>query len=370
MRVLLSSAMGLALLCSAALLHAGEYQVETIATGLEHPWSLAFLPDGRMLVSERAGRLRIIDGGELQPEPVAGVPQAYVADQGGLMEVLPAPDFADSGWLYLSLADGRRGATATRVVRGKLEGARLRDVEEIFRASPERGTAVHYGGRMLWLPDNTLVIGLGDGFNYREQAQNLDSHTGTIVRINADGSIPPDNPYVEAPGALPEIYSHGHRNVQGLALDPDNHTLWQHEHGPQGGDQLNVIRPGANYGWPVTSQAPDYTGAIITPHRELPGMVSPAHVWTPAIAPAGMALYNGALFPEWQGNLLIAGLVSRDIRRLVIEDGEVIEQHRLLAGHDRRMRDVRVGPRGAIYVLTDHADGEVLRLTPTQDPGD
>ena len=343
---------------------AADYEVETVAQGLEHPWSLAFLPDGRMLVTERAGRLRVIADGELLPEPVAGVPEAYVADQGGLMEVLPAPDFEDSRLLYLSLADGQRGATATRVVRGQLDGNRLTEVEEIFRATPERGTAVHYGGRMLWLPDGTLVIGLGDGFNYREQAQNLDSHTGTIVRIHADGSIPTDNPFVDAPGALPEIYSHGHRNVQGLAYDSEQGILWQHEHGPQGGDLLNIIRPGANYGWPVTSHAPDYTGAIITPHRELAGMQSPVHVWTPAIAPAGLDLYNGELFADWQGNLLIAGLVSRDIHRLVIDDGKVIEEHRLLKAHDRRMRDVRVGPEGVIYVLTDHPDGEILRLTP------
>lgn len=343
---------------------AADYEVETVAQGLEHPWSLAFLPDGRMLVTERAGRLRVIADGELLPEPVAGVPEAYVADQGGLMEVLPAPDFEDSRLLYLSLADGQRGATATRVVRGQLDGNRLTEVEEIFRATPERGTAVHYGGRMLWLPDGTLVIGLGDGFNYREQAQNLDSHTGTIVRIHADGSIPTDNPFVDAPGALPEIYSHGHRNVQGLVYDAANDRIWQHEHGPRGGDKLNLLAAGNNYGWPITSFAPNYDGAIISPHTHLPGVTAPVRTWTPALAPAGMALYEGDRFPDWQGNLLIAGLASRDLTRLVLDGEEVVEEERLLTELNRRLRDVREGPDGAVYVLTDHADGEVLRVTP------
>lgn len=361
-RLLATVMLGLALGTGPAT--AAEYRIETIAENLEHPWSLAFLPDGRMLVSERTGRLRVISEDGLEPDPVTGVPQAYVADQGGLMEVLPAPDFTDSGWLYLSLADGQRGATATRVVRGRLEDNRLQDVEEIFRATPERGTAVHYGGRMQWLPDATLLISLGDGFNYREQGQNLANHLGTIVRINADGSIPADNPFIGNPDALPEIYSYGHRNVQGLAYDKTREVLWQHEHGPRGGDELNILRAGGNYGWPVTTHAPNYTGAIITPHRELPGIHAPVNVWRPAIAPAGMAVYDGELFPQWQGNLLIAGLVSRDIHRLVIREGQVVEEHRLLDELDRRMRDVRVGPDGAIYVLTDHSDGEVLRLTP------
>ncbi len=361
-RLLMIAATALALATTTSA--AADYQVETVVEGLEHPWSIAFLPDGRMLVTERAGRLRIIRDGEVQAEPVAGVPEAWVAGQGGLMEVLPAPDYADSGLIYLSLAHGERGATTTRVVRGRLDGNVLIDVEEIFRATPTRGAAVHYGGRMVFLPDDTLLIALGDGFNYREQSQKLDSHTGTIVRIHADGSVPQDNPFVDKEGARQEIYSYGHRNVQGLVYDAANDRIWQHEHGPRGGDKLNLLAAGNNYGWPITSFAPNYDGAIISPHTHLPGVTAPVRTWTPALAPAGMALYEGDRFPDWQGNLLIAGLASRDLTRLVLDGEEVVEEERLLTELNRRLRDVREGPDGAVYVLTDHADGEVLRVTP------
>jgi aldose sugar dehydrogenase len=356
------------LLCTALAAASGraeaQFRIETVASGLKHPWSLAWLPDGRMLVTERAGRLRIIEDGEVLPEPVEGVPQAHVAAQAGLFEVLPAPDFADSRELYLSLAQGPSDTNSLLVVRGRLEGNVLHDVEEVFRPAHVQDTSVHYGGRMIFLPDETLLITLGDGFDYREEAQSLRSHWGTVVRVARDGSVPDDNPFAGRADALPEIYSYGHRNVQGIALDAETGTVWVHEHGPRGGDELNLLEPGENYGWPLATHGIDYSGARISPFRELPGMRPPLAVWTPAIAPAGLSLYRGEAFPDWAGDLLVAGLVSRSVHRLRVEDGAVIEEERLFAELDRRLRDVRVGPDGALYLLTDHADGEILRVVP------
>ncbi|QIT56230.1 PQQ-dependent sugar dehydrogenase [Aquisalimonas sp. 2447] len=344
-----------------------ETQRETVADSLEHPWSLAFLPDGRTLITERAGRLRVIEDGELLQDPVAGVPETYVRNQGGLFEVLAHPDWEDNGWIYISFAHGDDRANTTRVVRGRLDGHRLIDVEPVFTATPTRDTPVHFGGRMAFLPDNTLLIGLGDGFDYREDAQRLDSHTGTVVRITDDGDIPGDNPFADAPDALPEIFSYGHRNVQGIVHDREQDVIWSHEHGPRGGDELNRLSPGSNYGWPVATHGRDYSGARITPHRSLPGKEDPLHVWTPAIAPAGMSQYRGDLFPELAGDLLIAGLVARSVVRVHLDGTTVADTSRLFDDLDRRVRDVRVGPEGALYLLTDHADGELIRITPAGD---
>ncbi len=344
-----------------------EYRIETVAEGLEHPWSLAWLPDGRMLVTERAGRLRLIVDGELLPEPVSGVPRAHVHSQAGLFDVLPAPNFDNSGQIYLSLAEGSRSSNSLLLVRGTLNGNRLDDVEPIFRATPERDTSVHYGGRMLFLPDDTLLLTLGDGFDYREQAQDNSNHFGAIVRLNADGSVPGDNPLVEEEGALRDIFSFGHRNVQGIDRDPETGILWSNEHGPRGGDELNIIRPGANYGWPIASHGVDYSGAVITPFRELPDTQSPEHVWATAIAPAGLAVYRGDLFPDWNGSLLNAGLVSRSVQRITLdEEGRVTGEETLFTELDARIRHVRVGPDGAVYLLTDHENGRVLKVTPAE----
>ena len=342
---------------------AADYQVETVATGLEHPWSIAFLPDGRRLVTERAGRLRVIADGELLPEPVRGVPEAFVRSQGGLFEVLLDPDYAENGWIYLSLAHGDAAASGTRVVRGRLRGHELVDVEVIFDIRPPRDRPVHYGGRMDFLGDGTLVIGLGDAFDYREQAQRLGNHTGTIVRIRPDGSVPPDNPFVGREGAQPEIYSYGHRNVQGLVFDPVGDRLWAHEHGPRGGDELNLIEPGENYGWPVATFGVDYSGAQISPYTSRPGMADPVLHWTPSIAPAGMTLYRGSEFPAWDGDLLVSALVAREVRRIDLEDGRVLGQEALFSELGERLRDVATGPDGAVYLLTDSRDGRVLRVT-------
>lgn len=341
-----------------------DYRIETVAEGLEHPWSVAWLPDGRLLVTERAGRLRVIEHGILSPEPIQGVPQAHVRSQAGLFEVLPAPDFSDSGMIYLSLASGDSADNTLIVVRGVLDGNRLRDVETVFRAEPGRDTSVHYGGRLLFLPDDTLLVTLGDGFDYREQAQNPSNHYGAIVRLYPDGSVPRDNPFAGDDGVRPEVYTLGHRNIQGLDRDPVTGELWANEHGPRGGDEINRIRPGANYGWPAATHGVDYSGARISPYRELPGMESPLLVWTPATAPSGLAVYRGDLFPEWNGDLLSGGLVSRAVHRLRVTEDGVREVERLFRELDSRIRDVRVGPEGAIYLLTDAPQGRLLRVVP------
>ncbi len=361
-----------ALLAAAALLAAGvtanaaEYRIETVAEGLEFPWSLAFLPGGDMLVTERAGRLRIIREGRLLPAAVAGVPESYVAGQGGLMEVLPDPDFAENRLIYLSLAHGTREANATRLVRGRLEGDALRDVEVLFTAQPLKATPVHYGGRLAFLADGTLALTLGDGANYREESQKLSSHFGTIVRLNRDGSVPADNPFVGQAGALPEIYSYGHRNVQGIVLDAGSGRLYAHEHGARGGDELNLVRPGINYGWPVITYGVDYSGAQISPYTERPGLEQPLLQWTPSIAPGGLALYDGSLFPDWRGSLFVAALRAKEVRRIPLQDGQPGDQETLFTELNERFRDVRTGPDGALYLLTDSARGRVLRVVPAR----
>lgn len=340
-----------------------EIGVQTLASGLESPWCVAFLPDGRWLITERTGQLRVLTDEGLQDDAVTGVPAVYAASQGGLFDVLPARDFADTGHVYLSFAHGTPQANATRVVRGQLDGNALVNLTPIFTAEPLKDTPVHYGGRMAWMTDGTLLLTLGDGFDYREDAQRLDSHLGTIVRINADGSIPVDNPFVDDPDALDAIYTYGNRNVQGVVVDTARGMVFAHEHGPRGGDEINVLAPGANYGWPVATHGIDYSGAMISPYKSRPGMVDPVVVWTPSIAPAGMALYDGELFAEWQGDLLVSALAERSLRRVDLDaDGHVVGQHKLLTDRNARLRDVRVAPDGAVIVLTD--GGEVLRLTP------
>ncbi|MCK7545517.1 PQQ-dependent sugar dehydrogenase [Marinobacter bryozoorum] len=341
------------------------YRLETVVSGLEHPWSLAFLPDGRMLVTERPGRLRIITAdGELQPEPVAGVPEVFSEAQAGLFEVLPARNFPESGHIYLSYACGAAQANHTCLARGRLESGRLEDVDELFRASPAKVGAVHYGGRMAWLEDGTLLLTLGDGFDYREQAQRLDSHIGTIVRLNADGSAPEDNPFVDNPEALPEIFSYGHRNVQGLVVDKSSGQVFAHEHGPRGGDEINRIEGGKNYGWPVATHGLDYTWARVTPFTEYPGTEQPVLHWTPSIAPSGMTRYDGDQFPQWQGDLLVGGLVTRAAHRVEMDADGARERERLFEELGERIRDIRTGPDGAVYLLTDNADGRLVRVVP------
>jgi aldose sugar dehydrogenase len=344
------------------------FNIETIADGLEHPWAIAFLPDGRMLVSERAGRLRVIADGQLLPDAVADVPDSFVRSQGGLMDIALDPNHAVNGWIYMSLAYGDRRANGTRVVRGRLADMRWTDNQVLFTAEPTRNRPVHYGARMAFMADGTLLVSIGDGFDDRELAQKLDSHTGTIVRIHSDGNAPIDNPFINHPGALPEIYSYGHRNPQGLVVDDRTGLIWSHEHGPRGGDELNLIRPGENYGWPIATHGIDYSGARITPYTSRPGMVDPKIDWTPSIAPAGMSQYRGDLFADWDGDLLVASLVEQTIRRIRLDGDQVLSNDIVGLNIGQRLRDVRVGPDGALYILTDQSDGQVLRVTPGTEP--
>ena len=340
-----------------------ELAVEIIAENLDHPWSLAFLPDGRLLVTERSGKLRIVDQGQVS-EPLANVPPVYAKSQGGLMDVVLHPDHANNGWIYLTLAHGSAKANATRLIRAKLEGNALVDVEVLFTAQPFKDTPVHYGGRLAFLPDNSLLLSVGDGFDYREQAQLLDNHFGKIVRLLDDGKVPPDNPFIDGVGNLPEIWTYGHRNPQAIIVHAEKDAVFAHEHGPDGGDEINVIVPGRNYGWPITTHGKDYSGAAISPFTELHGTVDPMLHWTPSIAPAGMALVNGDKYPKWQGNLMVAALKARELRRVTI-DSETIGQQSLLTALGERIRDVRLGPDGYLYVLTDNSKGRILKLIPT-----
>lgn len=342
------------------------YVVETVAEGLSHPWSVAFLPDGAMLVTERDGRLREISpDGRLGP-PIEGVPPVRNARQGGLFDVVLAPDFAASRVIYLTYAHGTRAANATRAARARYVDGRLEDLEVIFEAAPLKQADAHFGGRMAFLPDGTLLLTVGEGYDYREQAQRLESHLGSVVRLNRDGSAPPDNPFVDTAGARPEIWTYGHRNPQGILVDPRDGTVWEHEHGPRGGDEINVLTPGENYGWPVATRGIDYNGARISPYESYEGMVDPALSWTPSIAPSGFTLYLGARFPQWTGDLFVSALAGRHVRRVDLEDGEIVGEEVLFDELGERIRDVRAGPDGALYLLTDNPEGRVLRVVPAR----
>ena len=341
-----------------------DLRFDTIAEGLEHPWSIAFLPDGAMLVTEREGRLRTIRDSTLEPEPVAAVPEVYVAGQGGLFDILVDPDFESSRSVYLSFAHGDAGANATRVVRARLEDNALTDVSVLFTATPFKDTPHHYGGRMLMLPDRTLLVTVGEGFDFREQAQRLDNHLGKVIRIGPNGGVPTDNPFADTPGALPEIWTYGHRNAQGIVLHPSSGVVYLHEHGPRGGDELNELEAGVNYGWPAITWGVDYNYARVTPYTSLPGMRQPVVVWTPSIAPSGMTVVRGDLFPEWAGDLLVTTLVEKSVRRIDLDGGRIVGQERLFDEIGERLRDIRAGPDGALYVLTDSENGRVIRVTP------
>jgi len=343
-----------------------EYQIETLTEGLQYPWALAFLPDGRMLVTERVGRLRMIEAdGELRDEPIDGVPMGYQDTQAGLMHVTLDPDFGTSSWVYLTLAYGKDSANNTRLIRGRLVEDRLEEVETLFDAHPAKTGGSHYGGRIAFLPDKTLILTLGDGFDYREEAQNLDNHLGTLVRLTREGKAPEDNPFHGRTGMANEVYSYGHRNVQGIAYDRKNDRLLINEHGPKGGDEINLIEAGSNYGWPLATFGLDYTGAQVSPFESQPETVAPLLHWTPSIAPSALAVYDGALFPAWQGDLLNAALASKEVRRVRFVEGQPAEQETLFAELDERIRDVQVGPDGAIYLLTDGPEGRLLKVTPT-----
>lgn len=342
----------------------GGLTVATVASGLEFPWSLAFLPDGRMLVTERPGRLRIVGADGSLSEPVKGVPDVHARGQGGLLDVAVAPDFERSGLIVLSYAENLRNGAGTAVSSGRLEGNELSQVELLFRQEPKvpRGD-VHFGSRLVF--DNTghLFITLGDR-NQRADAQRLDRHQGKVVRIFANGLVPDDNPFTRIENAMPEVWSYGHRNVQGAALHPVTGELWTHEHGPRGGDEINIARSGRNYGWPAITYGINYSGQPIPEAEgsEREGMEQPLHMWKPSIAPSGMAFYNHDRFPEWKGNLFVGALAFQLVARLELDGEKVAHEERMLLDMKKRIRDVRVGPDGYLYLLTDEVDGRILRV--------
>jgi len=339
-----------------------EYQIDTLVSDFDSPWSLAFLPNGDQLVTELSGQLRIIVGGKLQENSINGVPKVYYGGQGGLMDVLVDKDFNKNNTIYLSFSHGSASANATRLVSATLQDGSLSDVKILFTASPLKKTAPHYGGRMTQLKDGTLLLNVGDGYDYREQAQKLDNHFGKIIRINTDGTVPSNNPFVKNKNALPEIWSYGHRNMQAILVTPDG-TIYENEHGPKGGDEINVIRSGLNYGWPVATYGIDYNGASITPFTRHPGMKQPLVNWTPSIAPSGMTYYQGKQFPQWQGNLFAVSLAQGSVRRINLDGEKVVSDQRVFPELDQRLRDIRTGPDGALYILTDGGNGKLLRIS-------
>lgn len=339
--------------------------VETVAEGLDHPWGMAFLPDGRLLVTERDGRMRLIGTDGQLSEPLAGVPEVFAQGQGGLLDVALAPDFESSGTIYFSYSEPRQDGNGTAVALARLNAdgsaPRLEDVQVIFRQQPSYNGNVHFGSRIVPTPDGKLFVTLGERFQMK-YAQDLSRHWGKVVRINADGSVPDDNPFVGREGARPEIWSYGHRNPQAAALHPDTDELWIVDHGPRGGDEVNVVRKGLNYGWPVINYGRHYTGEEIPEKRE--GMEQPLYYWDPSIAPSGMAFYTAGRAPQWRGNLFVGALAGQHLARLVLDGERVTAEERLLTDLNQRIRDVKQGPDGAIYVATDSARGRILRVMP------
>lgn len=340
-------------------------RVETVTRGLNHPWALAFLPDGRMLVTEREGRLRVVERDGRISEPIAGVPPVAARGQGGLLDVALDPRFADNRLVYLSYAEPGEGGTAgTAVARGRLGEGRLEDVRVSYRQQPKVPGGNHFGSRLVFARDGTLFVTQGDRNAYRERAQDLSAGFGKIVRINADGSVPRDNPFVGRSGTQPQIWSYGHRNVQAAALHPQTGELWTVEHGARGGDELNRPETGRNYGWPVITYGVDYSGARIGEGTAKEGMEQPVYYWDPVIAPSGMTFYTGDAYPGWNGSLFIGSLQPGLLVRLQLKDGKVAREERYLARLRERIRDVRQGPDGLLYLVTDSADGRILRVMP------
>ncbi len=345
---------------------AGKLAVETVASGLEHPWGLAFLPDGRMLVTERPGRLRVVSArGELS-RPVTGVPNVMARGQGGLLGIALDPDFAQNRLVYLSFSEPRTGGNGTSVARGKLnaQGTALTDVALIFRQMPTIASNMHFGSRLVFDRTGALFVTVGERYTQRDQAQNPANHLGKIIRIRPDGNVPADNP--KKPGWAPEVWSIGHRNVQGAALHPDTGQLWTAEHGARGGDEINTPKAGLNYGWPVITYGVDYSGVKIGEGTAKPGMEQPLFYWDPSIAPSGAAFYTGSAWPQWKNSLFVGALAGSLLARLSTEGEKVTGEERLLTDIGARIRDVVQGPDGFLYLLTDEEDGKLLRVRPAK----
>jgi aldose sugar dehydrogenase len=341
-----------------------SFKVVKLVDGLEHPWSVAFLPDGRMLVTERPGRLRTIANGRLDSRPIGGLPQVTAFGQGGLLDVVLHPDFASNQLVYISFAARGNDGVGTELARGRLAGDRLENVEVLFRQSPKGSRGQHFGGRIVFDRAGMLYLTLGDR-GEMPRAQRPDDHAGSVIRLHDDGRVPKDNPFVDKPGWKPEKFTLGNRNMQGAALHPQTGLLWTHEHGPQGGDEVNVIRGGTNYGWPVITYGVNYgIGTRIGEGTQKAGMAQPLHYWVPSIAPSGMAFYTGDRFPKWRGNLFVGALRDQMLVRLQLDGEKVVKEERLLRGVVGRVRDVRNGPDGFLYLLTDETNGALVRLEP------
>lgn len=344
----------------------------TLVEGLEHPWSMVWLPDGDMLITERPGRLRRVSNGVLDPNPLDGLPEVLALRQGGLLDITLHPQFEANQLLYFAYADGTQQANRTQVARARLEGNTLVDWTVIFVNNRDKAGGQHFGSRLLWLPDGTLLVAVGDGGNppveldgelIRNQAQNRETLLGSVVRLTEAGEAPSDNPFVGDPEANPLIWSYGHRNIQGLALDPATNQVWATEHGSRGGDELNQLAPGQNFGWPVVTYSEEYSGGPISSEQSRTGMVDPLTYWTPAIAPSGLAVYRGDRYPQWQGQIFAGGLVSQDVKRIEVDsNGTVLSETSIPIG--QRVRDVRQGADGFLYVLTDAPNGRLIRLEP------
>ena len=378
MRVQLFRTLQILLICTASSLPAWAqdgstvlksekhaFRVATMVTGLVNPWSVAFLPDGRMLVTELAGRLRLVGQGfQLDPKPIEGLPELVAQGQGGLFDVVLHPQYAQNGWIYWAYNAPGPGGWGTALARGKLLGHRMTEVQVLFSMLPKTRSSHHFGGRIVFDKSGMLYLTLGDRGD-KARAQKLDDHAGSVIRLHDDGRVPANNPFVRGVGAFTEKWTFGNRNIQGAALHPVTGELWTHEHGPQGGDEVNVMRSGLNYGWPVITYGVEYgLGSKIGEGQTKPGMVQPVHVWVPSIAPSGMAFVSGSQFPQWQGDLLVGALRGQMLVRLTLSGEKVIKEERLLQGRLGRIRDVRMGPDGFVYLLTDDAQGALLRLEP------
>jgi len=345
----------------------GKVNVKSIVTGLQNPWGLAVLPDGSFLVTERTGNLRIVQPNGTIGAPISGLPKIMNQGQGGLLDVVLAPDFATSKKIYFSYSEpAEKGNTnSTAVSFATLNGNKLEKVTRVFSQQPKVDSSAHFGSRLVWAPDGTLFITLGERFSKKEDAQILNNHHGKVVRINADGSVPKDNPFVSTPGALPEIWSYGHRNMQGAAINPISKQLWTGEHGPQGGDELNLDQAGKNYGWPVITYGENYGGGKIGEGTQKAGMEQPLYYWVPSIATAGFIFYTGDKFPAWKNNILLTSLVGRTLVRLTVDGNKVTKEERLLTKElNERLRHVVQGPDGLVYFISDEAKGSIYQLSP------
>ena len=343
------------------------FRISSLVTGLENPWSVAFLPDGRFLITERAGRLRLVSSDfKLDPKPIDGLPEVVSHGQGGLFDVVLHPQYAQNGWIYWAYNAPGPGGWGTALARGKLQGQRMTDVQVLFSMQPKTRSGFHFGGRIVFDQAGFVYLTLGDRGD-KDRAQKLDDHAGSVIRLHDDGRVPDNNPFVKRAGALAEKWTLGNRNMQGAALHPQTGELWTHEHGPQGGDELNVMRSGLNYGWPVITYGVNYgLGTKIGEGQEKPGMVQALKVWVPSIAPSGMAFVSGSQFPQWQGSLLIGALRGQMLVRLTLDGEKVVSEERLFQGRPGRIRDVRLGPDGLVYLLTDDVQGALLRIEPAK----